>query len=209
VAEVLCPTRAADGSEVAQLTARLYRTHDAMLPIARSRWRDRLDQLANSPVGPTSLLLEVLQRFEQSQHVLIDALGLPLLPAVLEQIEALFPDWRLTETTFARIEGATTTDACYHTLAEAGFDRKLEKINRVDTLLHERFLPFDEFARLALAELAIACRATRARLDPRSPLLIFADHGFRLSADGRSYHHGGTSTLDLEQLVPILHLTPR
>jgi hypothetical protein len=92
-------------------------------------------------------------------------------------------------------------------LAESGFDRKLKKINRVDTLLHERFLPFDEFARLALAELAIACRATRARLDPRSSLLIFADHGFRLSADGRSYHHGGTSTL--EQLVPILHLTPR
>jgi hypothetical protein len=54
------------------------------------------------------LLLEVLQRFEQSQHVLIDALGLPLLPAVLEQIEALFPDWRLTETTFARIEGRGT-----------------------------------------------------------------------------------------------------
>jgi hypothetical protein len=59
----------------------------------------------------------------------------------------------------------------------------------------------------SLAELAIACRATRSRLDPRLPLVIFADHGFRLSADGRSYRHGGTSTL--EQLVPILHLLPR
>jgi hypothetical protein len=36
---------------------------------------------------------------------------------------------------------------------------------------------------------------------------VFADHGFRLSADGRGYTHGGPSTL--ERIVPVLRLQPR
>ena len=53
---------------------------------------------------------------------------------------------------------------------------------------------------------------TRQTLDliealPATPLLVFADHGFRIAPDGRSYVHGGSSTL--ERTVPVLHLLPR
>jgi hypothetical protein len=41
-----------------QAAGSAYRAHDAMLPIAGSRW---LDQLAGAPLGPAPLLLEALQ----------------------------------------------------------------------------------------------------------------------------------------------------
>jgi hypothetical protein len=37
-------------------------------------------------------------------------------------------------------------------------------------------------------------------------LLVFADHGFRIARDGRSFTHGGPSTL--ERLVPVLRFMP-
>jgi hypothetical protein len=100
----------------------------------------------------------------------------------------------------------TTTDALYRELASAGIQHPLEKVNAVDTLLHERFPSFDDLARLAAAELRIACRGLARRLDAARPLLVFADHGFRIAAGGTSYMHGGGSTL--ERLVPVWLLSP-
>ena len=77
----------------------------------------------------------------------------------------------------------------------------------MDELIHADFQPFGELVRRVEAELAIACERVVRRLDPGRPLLVFADHGFRLAADGRSYRHGGGSTL--ERLVPVLPFAPR
>jgi hypothetical protein len=42
----------------------------------------------------------------------------------------------------------------------------------------------------------------RSELDTSRPLVVFADHGFRLAEDGRAFVHGGNSTL--ERLVPVI-----
>ena len=98
----------------------------------------------------------------------------------------------------------TTTDACYRDLIEAGLIRSLEKIDAIDRLLHDRPLPFDDLCRMVSAELHIACKQIKGRLDPARPLIIFADHGFRLDPKGERYVHGGDSTL--ERVVPVLYL---
>jgi hypothetical protein len=36
--------------------------------------------------------------------------------------------------------------------------------------------------------------------------MVFGDHGFKLTADGKGFTHGGTSML--ERLVPVLKLEP-
>ena len=65
-------------------------------------------------------------------------------------------------------------------------------------------LLFEDLVRLALAELATEARALLRDLDPRRPLIVTADHGFRLAPDLRRYVHGGPSTL--ERLVPVIEL---
>jgi hypothetical protein len=192
---------------MADMARRLYRAHETMLRIAPSAWLDRLDALASTPLTAVDSLSVVLRRHAAAQYLLIDCLGAPLVGPLLEDLEPLFPHWQLTELAFAFAATPSNTDACYRQLVADGFSGKLEKINRVDELVHERFLPFEDFARLAMAELAVACRQARSRLDPRRALLVFADHGFRIAPDGRSYCHGGNSTL--ERLVPVLHLRAR
>jgi hypothetical protein len=206
-AEVLRPSRPSSAEQLAELAEQLYRAHHAMLPIAGARWLERLESLARSAVPAVPALPEALGRYRQSQHLLIDCLGLPLLGALREQLDVLLPHWRLEETTFALVSSQSTTDACYRQLIEADFRERLEKINRIDSLLHDRYLPFDDFCRVAIAELAIACKVATTRLDAGHPLVVFADHGFRIAPDGRSYCHGGDSAL--ERLVPVLHLVPR
>jgi hypothetical protein len=205
--EVIRPSTPRDARAYADLAERLYRAHDAMLRVGQQRWLDRMEMLARAPLSPLPSLPEVLQPTATAQQLLIDGLGVTLLGPLEPQLKGLFPGWRLAEVQFAMVGSTTTTDACHRMLIEAGFEQKWEKINHIDALLHEQCLPFDEFARLALAELATACRAVRSRLDQDQPLTLFADHGFRLAEDGRSYCHGGDSTL--ERLVPVLFLKPR
>ena len=56
--------------------------------------------------------------------------------------------------------------------------------------------------RLAAAELRVALDRLADRLDPGAPLLVFADHGFRLDPKGDRFVHGGPSVL--ERTVPVL-----
>jgi hypothetical protein len=206
--EVLEPSCPGSAGQLADLTARLYSAHHVLSRVAGPPWLDRLEALARTPLPPVPRLHELLVASQRSdQHLLIDCLGAGLLPTLRQELDALFPDWKLKEILFARVNGPTTTDAFHRQLVEVGFQQKLEKINVVDALVHGKFLPFDDFARMAMAELAIACRSVRSRLDPCQPLVVFSDHGFRIAPDGRSYVHGGDSTL--EQLVPVLYFQPR
>jgi hypothetical protein len=98
----------------------------------------------------------------------------------------------------------TTTDGLRRALAGAGIQHPLEKVNCVDSILHARFEPLDVLSRLILAALQIPCNAIRPRLDASSSLLIFGDHGFRVSKDGRTFQHGGESVL--KRVVPVFRL---
>ncbi len=208
VVEVLVPTTPRSPREFAALAACLYGCHQRMSRIGGERWLERLDQLAGAPVvGDLPPLVEALRRFEDHQWVLLDALGLALLPMLEENVEALFAAWRPGETAFAAAGAETTTDGCYGILVRAGFDRAFEKVNAVDAMLHERFLPFDDLDRFAAAELHLACKTLVPKLDRSRPVLLFADHGFRMARDGRSWVHGGPSAL--ERVVPLLPLAPR
>ena len=100
----------------------------------------------------------------------------------------------------------TTTDGWYRQLAEAGVAHPMIKIDVIDDLIHSRRLPLGDLVRVAVAELTAACRRVRSRLDASGRVTLFADHGFRLSADGARYEHGGSATL--ERLVPVWDLTP-
>ena len=125
------------------------------------------------------------------------------MPVLQETLKAIFPTRQVEPTRFAVVSNDTTTSGCYDELVRAGLNHPLKKINAVDALLHGRFLPFDDLCRFAAAELQLACKTMQ--LDPSRPILIFADHGFRIAPDGRSYSHGGPSTL--ERVVPLIALS--
>ncbi|MGH6636630.1 MAG: hypothetical protein ACRED0_11055, partial [Gammaproteobacteria bacterium] len=100
----------------------------------------------------------------------------------------------------------STTDACYRELLGADIAHSFKKIDAIDKLIHAERGSFDELLTLAKAELEIAFKRLLPQLDPEQALLVFADHGFRLSPDGRRYQHGGLSTL--ERVVPIWYWEP-
>ncbi len=205
--ELVRPSTPATPGELARLAADLYRCHPRMMRVARGRWLERLESLAGTALADSPPpLMEALRAHASVPWVVIDAFGIQLLDMLAAELAALFPAWRLESASFALAPGATTTDAFYRELAAAGTRHPIEKVNTVDRLLHERFLAFDDLCRLAATELRIACRSLRSTLDAERPLLLFADHGFRIAPDGGSYLHGGGSTL--ERLVPLWLLVP-
>lgn len=206
--EVMQPTHPETSEDLASLSEKLYGQHPRLSGIAGEPWLERLDRLAQtSPRTAAGDLTETLTRRAEDQWLILDCLGLPLLGSLRAHVDSLFPLWRLEEVEFAMVSKETTTEACYRQLIEAGIRHPLEKINCVDSILHERFLPFVDLHHLVVAELRIACNKLEKRLDAGRPLVIFADHGFRLARDGNSYQHGGASVL--ERTVPVLRLVPR
>lgn len=201
--ELLEPTTPGDPAALAELAARLYRQHQRLRRLAPERWDERLETLARTPLDLPPLV-ERLAAATDRQWLVIDSLGLPLLPALLRALPELLPAWRLESTDFAAVAPLTTTDAFFGELAAHGINHPLAKADAVDHLLHGRFPPFAELERLAVAELHIALKPLAKRLDPARPLLLFADHGFRIDARGRAFVHGGASTL--ERVVPVVEL---
>lgn len=207
VRELLRPTDCETAAQLAEQSQQLYRQHARMMRIAPQTWLKRLDRLARQmPSTLPDKLTDLLQQHEDVTWVVIDALGLPLMQRMQDTLEGLFPSWRRQRVEYALVSSVTTTDQWYRDLLDSGTRRPLEKLNAVDALLHERFVPLDDLWRLALAELTVGCRQLVERLPTDRPLLIFADHGFRIAADGRSYGHGGDSAL--ERLVPLFFMVP-
>jgi hypothetical protein len=194
VAEVLRPSAPDTPEALGHLAAALYREHPRLSEVAGERWLARLDALADTaPATPPPDLMAILaEEPETTQWLVIDALGLPLL--------------ELLQARAAQVQPPTDTARFFADLAARAGGRPLEKVNALDRLLHERPVPFADLERLADAELRAAGRAAAGRLDPARPLLVFADHGFRLDRAGRGYLHGGASTL--ERVVPLLRMQP-
>jgi len=206
-AEILRPTAIVTSQQLADLSALVYRHHARIEPLAKQRWRARLDAIANAPLAGVTPLVDILRLHLEAQWVIADALGLPLVPALRPTLIDAFGDWRLDKMEVADVAAPTSTDGCYRTLLAAGIDHGFEKIDVVDELIHDQPRSFLELEALARSRLLGAVRTLLPRLDPTRPLLVFADHGFRRSADGRRYTHGGGSSL--ERLVPCWHFQPR
>jgi hypothetical protein len=207
VCETIAPTQPHTAEDLARLAERLYRHHALLAPALEARWLARLDALAVTPLEPAPRpLADVLAGLREASWLVIDALGLALLAPIHADLEAGLPIWKLVRTEFAEVGTPTTTDAFYRRLLDSELRHRFEKINAIDELLHRRALRFDELCALACAELRIALGRLRSRLDRGRPLVVFADHGFRLGSDGRTWRHGGSSTL--ERVVPVLHFEP-
>ncbi|HYU16813.1 MAG TPA: hypothetical protein VEL05_12095, partial [Candidatus Acidoferrum sp.] len=204
--ELARPTAVATPAELAELAAVLYRAHPHLVRVAREAWLGRLDELASSPL-PAAPLRDALRGSADRGWLVIDCLGLPLLPALRAALPELFPSFKLEEVDFATVGPTTTTESLYRELAGRGVDHPFEKVNAVDRVIHERDAPFEDLCRLAIAELRLALGGLRKRIDAGRPLVVFGDHGFRLRADGRAYVHGGASTM--ERIVPVLRLGMR
>jgi hypothetical protein len=206
-ADLVRPERPATAVALAALTASLYRQNRRFLKLRPTAWLARLNGLADS--GPAEMpppLHEVLQGRLGAQWVIVDCLGLPLLETVQASIRECLPNWRLESVVCATTPVETTTDAFYRSLIERGLGRRFEKIDAIDVLIHSRRVSFDDLARLARAELEVAFRQVCGRLEPESPVLVFGDHGFRLSPDGADFTHGGSSPL--ERLTAVFTLVP-
>src|SRR5205814_297839 len=117
--------------------------HGHLVAVARDAWLARLDEVARAAVGPVPALAEALAAHAGAQWLVIDALGLPLLDTLLAALPDLLPAWRLLATpAFAAVAPPTTTAAWAQDLAATGVAHAFAKIDAVDRLLHERFVPF-------------------------------------------------------------------
>jgi hypothetical protein len=206
ISEVVQPSTPRDPAELAVVVHELYRHHHRFSRIDPRRWLARLDQVAGLRwESAIPALGDVLETHRSAAWLVIDAFGLPLLPVRDRLLAALLPGLAVTSQSFARVE-VSTTAGLFDSLLESGFARQVEKVNAIDTLLHERFAPLDDLVALIEAELRLASRALAKRIDWSKPLVVFADHGFRIARDGRSYAHGGSSVL--ECTVPVIVMQP-
>ena len=207
VSAILRPPVVRSPEQLAGLSERLYRFHDPLRYAVGERWLDLLEAVANTALDGQPELPAVLHKHPDAQWLMIDALGLALWTPMQAVLTKVFSEWGRVETQFACASTTTTTEACYRSLLDAGITHPFEKTNVIDELLHKALLPFDDIISLTETQLTIACRHLKSRFDPQQPLLIFADHGFRISSQGTAYTHGGSSTL--ERVMPVWHLTPQ
>lgn len=201
------PSRPALAEELAHQVAVLYEQHERFIRLEPKLWLSRLDEIASVELSkPAASLPETLRSHLDAQWLVIDALGLPLLKTLKELLPEGLPHWQIQTVAFAQVSSQTSTQAFYREVIEAEPKKPFAKINAIDTLLHAAEGSFSDLAQRVRAELQIAFKRATAKLDPAQPLLIFSDHGFRLSPDGRALIHGGPSTL--ERLVPVCRLAP-
>jgi hypothetical protein len=196
--DLSAPSKPSTIEEYAAQMRDLARAHASMLRVAGERWLVHLDRrsCAESPEAIPELA-DALAANRDAQWIVVDALGV----LAVEAIDGLLPDFSLQAKSYALAPRATTTDAFNRLLLEARIEHPFEKMDVLDRLLHDRQLPLDDLVRIARAELGATLSRLRGRIDRSRPLLLFADHGFRLARDGRRWLHGGASAL--ERIVPL------
>ncbi|MBI4818172.1 MAG: hypothetical protein HY791_18055 [Deltaproteobacteria bacterium] len=197
-------SRPSSPAELAERISAAYTHTPTLLEVAGPRWLSYLDELAMASFDrPVPSLAEVLRSRLDREWLLVDALGLSLLPAFLGAVAELFPRRKIVDVSFAEIRGSTTTRGAYAQLAAAGIQHAVSKVDAIDRLVHERTLPFADLQKIALAEVGAELR--RLTFGSETRLLVFADHGFRMLPKGRGYGHGGDSTI--ERVVPIIEVS--
>ncbi len=207
VAMLLRPSAPTNAAELARNAQAIYLAHARLQRIGGERWLACVNGLAETTLSGLPPLVEVLKAHSAAQWLLIDCLGLALALALEPVLQGLLSAWRHRPAQYAELSQGSSTDACYRELLGADIAHSFKKIDTLDKLIHAERRSFDELLTLAKAELEIALRRVLPQLDPEQALLVFADHGFRLSPDGRRYQHGGLSTL--ERVVPVWSWEPR
>lgn len=207
VAMLLRPATPANAAELARNAHAAYLAHAKVHRIGGERWLACMNGLAETTLSGLPPLVEVLKAHSIAQWVLIDCLGSPLVPALEPVLLGLLSMWRHRPAHYAELSQGSSTDSCYRELLGADITHSFKKIDAIDRLIHAERGSFDELLTLAKAELEIAFKRLLPQLDPEQALLVFTDHGFRLSPDGRRYQHGGHSTL--ERVVPVWVWEPR
>ncbi|CAM2067882.1 DUF6079 domain-containing protein [Sulfidibacter corallicola] len=197
-----------DPEDYAHWSAALFRANRRFSRIAGSRWRTLMARFAEIRLEPQPPeLAEVLPTHAEDQWLVLDCLGVALLPGVKASLDDGLSHWQYDKTLFATVSPSTTTDAFYQLLADLDPGRGFIKRDFVDHLVHEFSGDFRDLEARVVAELKIAWTGLREKLDRTRPVLVFADHGFRFDEDDSRLEHGGDSTL--ERLVPLLRYTPR
>ena len=205
--ELLAPQQPASPEILAEKVSSLYQQNERFLELRPQLWLTRLNQLAEIELSPSPCLLaSVLRRHLNAQWIVIDALGLPLLATVRETLRDCLARWKMEAIEFGLVSRQTSTDEFYRALIDEGLQKPFEKLDGIDTLIHNRRSDLDSLARLTRAELEVGLRRIVPRLDPGQPVVVFGDHGFRLGLDGRAFSHGGPSTL--ERITPVFVLRP-
>lgn len=205
---LLHPAPIDEPQQLGQLCARQYRDSRRFQRLAGQRWLQHLEALAKTSLTGLPDLTAALRQHEAAQWLLVDALGLPLVELATGILHAALSEWMPAQLSFAqRSTTNTTTDGCYRELLDSNLVHEITKLDVVDTLLHAEATPFAELQALVNARLSAALQRVASRLDPTHPLLVFADHGFRLTPNGRNYTHGGPSTL--ERVVPLWRFEAR
>ena len=205
--ELLKPSRPATPEALAEKITCLYEQNERFLRLRPQLWLSRLDELSETALQTLPEELDaLLQRHLDAQWILIDCLGLALLKTVQELLPEALSHWKLQALEFGSVSERTSTNAFYLGLIGRDFKKAFEKIDAVDAIIHERRLNLRDLAKLARAELEIAFRKIVPRLDRTQPVLIFGDHGFRMTFDGSGFTHGGSSTL--ERITPVFVLIP-
>ncbi|MBF0104185.1 MAG: hypothetical protein HQM16_02550 [Deltaproteobacteria bacterium] len=204
---VLSPPTNIEITDLAAIVHDAYCHHYRFLKLLGKKWLQFLGNLSNNHINTApSLLFDLLDKERASQWLLIDGFGIALVNALKPEISKLLPDWSLENVRFCQVDGRTSTAAFWDDVVLKKWHKQIEKINDIDRLVHER-KDFIEIVMLARAELGLAIKKIIKRFDPTKPLLVFSDHGFRLSPDGKSFIHGGQSVL--ERTVPVIKLLPR
>ena len=207
VADLVRSRQPGTAVEFAQHITLLYEQHPRFLRLNPGLWLPHLEQLANAELSsPPVELTELLRTHRDVQWLIIDALGLPLLESVRALLDQSLPHWRLKAVAIGQVSSSTSTGPFYQRLIDDGFKKSFHKIDAVDQLVHSRGADLAALSRLVNAELEIALKRLREQLNPAQPILIFGDHGFRISSDGTHFTHGGPSTL--ERLTPTFLLAP-
>lgn len=207
VIDLLHPIAPPTPQRLAGHSERLYQVHPRLWRLAGESWLSHLDRVAKTPLANLPSLPELLKTQLQAQWVLIDCIGLPLLETAQALFSVVFSEWHQHPPQFATVSGPTTTGGCYSALVAAGINHSFAKLDTVDALVHAEDESFATLTGAVANKLATALRRLLPKLDPERTLVIFADHGFRLAANGRGYAHGGASTL--ERVVPVWRLDPR
>jgi hypothetical protein len=185
----------------------LYEQSGRLTRLRPQECLSRLEKLAETRLEKMPEdLNRLLQSHMDDQWVVVDCLGLPLVKVVHSVLSRSFAGWKFETLEFSSVSKTTSTEAFYLGLIGGDLTKPFEKINAVDALIHNRRLQMKDLAKLAEAELEVAFRKIVGRLDRSRPILIYGDHGFRMTLDGAGFTHGGSSTL--ERITPVFRLIP-
>ncbi|PIE01712.1 MAG: hypothetical protein CSA81_10605 [Acidobacteria bacterium] len=175
-----------------------YSWHDRMYKLFGNKWMDFINTVPAWIWGERELT-NILKGQLDADWLIVDCLGLPLVPMAKGVIEKVFSHKSVEQEGLARVTEETTTDGFFKELLSSDLNKSWHKIDDLDQLLHTSTSSFAEMERMAALKLELRLERYLEKNNP-AKLLIFSDHGFRLHQDGRNWVHSGGS--NLERTVP-------